>query len=318
MPVQVAVLDDYQEVARELGPWETLAPEAEVTIFHDHLLVDGVVRDLLEGYEVVVAMRERTPFTAKRLASLTDLRLLVTTGMGNAAIDMDAARELGITVCGTASLPSPTAELAWGLIIGYQRNIPEEDRRLREGGWQRTIGPELAGRTLGILGLGNLGRRMAAIARAFEMDVIAWSENLTAEAAAEAGATAVGRDELFERSDVLTIHTRLSDRTRGLVGARELGLMKRSAVLVNTSRGPIVDEDALLEALHGGTIAGAALDVYAKEPLPKDHELRDAPRTLLTPHLGYVTTGTYGVMYRDAVEDIAAWLRGEPVRVLNG
>jgi phosphoglycerate dehydrogenase-like enzyme len=318
MAVQVAVLDDYQEVARGLAPWEQLEPEAAITFFHDHLLVDGVVRDLLEGFEVVVAMRERTPFTAKRLASLTDLKLLVTTGMGNASIDMDAAREHGITVCGTASLPSPTAELAWGLIIGYQRNISEEDRRLREGGWQRTIGPELAGRTLGILGLGNLGRRMASIARAFEMEVIAWSENLTAEAAADAGATAVARDELFERSDVLTIHTRLSDRTRGLVGARELALMKPTALLVNTSRGPIVDEDALLAALRKGTIAGAALDVYAKEPLPKDSELREAPRTLLTPHLGYVTTGTYEVMYRDAVEDVAAWMRGRPVRVLNG
>lgn len=317
MPIQVAVLDDYQEVAHALAPWQQLAPEAEVTFFHDHLLVDGVVRDLLAGYEVVVAMRERTPFDAKRLASLRDLKLLVTTGMGNASIDMAAARELGITVCGTASLPSPTAELTWGLIIAMQRNLLEEDVRIREGGWQRTIGPELAGRTLGILGLGNLGRRMARIARAFEMRVIAWSENLTAEAAAAAGAQAVARDELFERADVLTIHTRLSDRTRGLVGARELGLMKPTAYLVNTSRGPIVDEDALLAALHEGAIAGAALDVYAKEPLPRDHPLREAPRTLLTPHLGYVTTGTYEVMYRDAVEDIAAWMRGEPVRVLN-
>ena len=318
MPVQIAVLDDYQEVASELAPWERLAPEAEVTFFHDHLLRDGVVRDLLEGYEVVVAMRERTPFTAKRLASLTDLKLLVTTGMANASIDMDAARELGITVCGTRALPTPTAELAWGLIIGFQRNIPEEDRRMREGGWQRTIGPELAARTLGILGLGNLGKRMAAIARAFEMEVIAWSKNLTADTAAGAGASAVGRDELFERSDVLTIHTRLSDRTRGLVGARELELMKPTALLVNTSRGPIVDEDALVAALRKRTIAGAALDVYAKEPLPKDSELREAPRTLLTPHLGYVSTGTYEVMYGDAVEDVAAWMRGEPVRVLNG
>src|SRR5215210_1880426 len=258
MPIQVAVLDDYQEAAAELAPWESLAPEAEVTFFHDHMLVDGVVRDLLEGFEVVVAMRERTPFTAKRLASLKDLELLVTTGMGNAAIDMAAARELGITVCGTASLPSPTAELAWGLIIALQRNLAEEDRRMREGGWQRTIGPELAGRTLGILGLGNLGRRMARIAQAFEMEVIAWSEHLTAEAAEEAWAVRVERDELFSRADVLTIHTRLSDRTRGLVGARELALMKPTAVLVNTSRGPIVDEDALLAALHEGVIAGAA------------------------------------------------------------
>ena len=317
MPVRVAVLDDYQGIAHAFGPWDTLAPGAEVTYFHDHLLRDGVVRDLLEEFEVIVAMRERTPFTRERLASLPNLKLLVTTGMGNASIDMEAARELGITVCGTGSLPSPTAELAWGLIIALQRNLPEEDRRIREGGWQRTIGPELAGRTLGIVGLGRLGRRVARVAQAFEMRVIAWSEHLTPESAAEAGAEAVAFDDLLRRADVLTIHTRLSDRTRGLIGARELGLMKETAILVNTSRGPIVDEDALLAALHAGAIAGAALDVYATEPLPADHPLRDAPRTLLSPHLGYVTTGTYEVFYGDAVEDIAAWMRSEPVRVLN-
>jgi len=318
VPVQVAVLDDYQEVARFFGPWDTLGEAVELTVFHDHISNDGVLRDLLADFEVIVAMRERTPFTAKRLAELPNLRLLVTTGMGNAAIDMDAARELGVTVCGTGSLPSPTAELTWGLIIALTRNIPEEDRRVREGGWQRTIGPELAGRTLGIVGLGGLGRRVAAIARAFEMRVLAWSENLSPEAAAAAGAEAVGRDELFVRSDVVTLHTRLSERTRGLVGARELELMKPTAVLVNTSRGPVVDEAALLAALKRGTIAGAALDVFDKEPLPADHPLREAPRTLLTPHLGYVTHGTYEVFYRDAVDDVAAFLRGEPVRVLNG
>jgi phosphoglycerate dehydrogenase-like enzyme len=318
MPVQVAVLDDYQGVAHGFGPWETLAPDAEVTYFHDHMARDGVVSALLDGFEVVVAMRERTPFTAERLASLPDLRLLVTTGMGNASIDMEAARELGITVCGTASLPSPTAELTWGLIIALQRHLLDEHRRIREGGWQRTIGPELAGRTLGIVGLGKLGRRVARVAQAFEMEVIAWSEHLTADSAAEARVEAVGFDELLRRADVLTIHTRLSERTRGLIGGRELELMKATAILVNTSRGPIVDEDALLAALRAGTIAGAALDVYAEEPLPLDHPLREAPRTLLTPHLGYVTTGTYEVFYRDAVEDIAAWLHGEPVRVLNG
>jgi phosphoglycerate dehydrogenase-like enzyme len=317
MPVQVAVLDDYQGVAHGFGPWASLEPEAEITYFHDHLLRDGVVRSLLEEFEVIVAMRERTPFTAARLASLPNLRLLVTTGMGNASIDMEAARELGITVCGTGGLPSPTAELTWGLIIALQRNLPEEDRRIREGGWQSTIGPELAGRTLGLVGLGRLGRRVARVAQAFEMEVIAWSENLTAEAAAEAGVEAVAFEDLLRRADVLSIHTRLSDRTRRLIGARELGLMKDTAILVNTSRGPIVDEDALLAALHAGTIAGAALDVYAKEPLPVDHPLREAPRTLLSPHLGYVTTGTYDVFYGDAVEDIAAWMRGEPVRVLN-
>jgi phosphoglycerate dehydrogenase-like enzyme len=311
----VAILDDYQQVARHYAPWDEL--DAEVTYFHDHIVNDGVLRDLLHEFDVIVAMRERTPFTAKRLASLPNLKLLVTTGMGNASIDMDAAREQGVLVCGTASLPSPTAELAWGMIIALTRNLLEEDRRLREGGWQRTIGPELAGRTLGLIGLGRLGKRMARIASAFEMVVIAWSENLTAEAAAEAGVWAVGKDELFERSDVVSIHTRLSERTRGLVGARELSLMKPTAVLVNTSRGPIVDEDALLAALKNGAIGGAALDVYDVEPLPKDHPLREAPRTLLTPHLGYVSDGNYDVFYREAAEDVAAWLRGAPLRVLT-
>jgi phosphoglycerate dehydrogenase-like enzyme len=317
MPVRVAVLDDYQEVARAYGPWDDLGDAVEVTVFHDHIAVDGVLRDLLAEFEVVVAMRERTPFNRERLESLPELKLLVTTGMGNAAIDMEAARERDVVVCGTGAIGSPTAELAWGLIIGLTRQIADEDRRIREGGWQRTIGPELAGRVLGIIGLGRLGTRMAAIGRAFDMDVIAWSENLTAEAAEEAGARAVDKDELFSRSDVVTIHTQLSDRTRGLVGAYELGLMKPSAVLVNTSRGPIVDEEALLAALHGGAIAGAALDVYDVEPLPADHDLRMAPRTLLTPHLGYVSDGNYEIFYREAVEDIAAWLRGSPMRVLN-
>jgi phosphoglycerate dehydrogenase-like enzyme len=316
MPVKVAVLDDYQEVARFFGPWESLGDAIELTVFHDHISNDGVVRDLLGEFEVIVAMRERTPFTAKRLADLPNLQLLVTTGMGNAAIDVEVARELGVVVCGTGSLPSPTAELTWGLIIALTRNICEEDRRIRSGGWQRTIGPELAGRTLGIVGLGRLGSRVARIAQAFEMEVCAWSENLDAGDAAAVGVAAVGKDDLFVRSDVVTIHTRLSDRTRGLVAARELELMKPTAVLVNTSRGPIVDTDALLAALRRGAIAGAALDVYEKEPLPLDHPLRDAPRTLLTPHLGYVTHGTYEVFYRDAVEDIAAFLRGEPIRVL--
>ena len=311
----VAVLDDYQGIAHAYAPWDEL--DAEVTFFHDHLTKDGVVRDFLHDFDAIVAMRERTPFTAERLAALANLKLLVTTGMGNASIDMDAAREQGLLVCGTAALPSPTAELAWGMIIASTRNVLEEDRRMREGGWQKTIGPELAGRTLGLIGLGRLGRRMARIAAAFEMVVIAWSENLTAEAAAEAGVWAVGKDELFERSDVVSIHTRLSDRTRGLVGERELGLMKPTAVLVNTSRGPIVDEGALLKALYEDTIGGAALDVYDIEPLPADHPLRSAPNTLLTPHLGYVTHGNYDVFYREACEDVDAWLRGEPLRVLN-
>jgi phosphoglycerate dehydrogenase-like enzyme len=312
----VALLDDYQGIAHAYAPWEEL--DAEVTYFHDHIAKDGLLRDLLHDFDAIVAMRERTPFTAERLAALPNLELLVTTGMGNAAIDMDAAREQGVLVCGTASLPTPTAELAWGLIIALTRNVLEEDRRMRDGGWQKTIGPELAGRTLGLIGLGRLGTRMARIAAAFEMVVVAWSENLTPEAAAAAGVWAVGKDELFERADVVSIHTRLSDRTRGLVGARELALMKPTAVLVNTSRGPIVDEAALLEALNEDRIGGAGLDVYDVEPLPADHRLRAAPHTLLTPHLGYVTHGTYDVFYREACEDVDAWLRGEPLRVLNG
>ena len=317
MAVQVAVLDDYQEVARGCGPWEDLGDGVELTVFHDHISNSGVLRDLLHDFEVVVAMRERTPFTAERLAELPNLKLLVTTGGANAAIDMDAARELGITVCGTGALPSPTAELTWGLIIALTRHICEEDRRIREGGWQRTIGPELAGRTLGVVGFGRLGQRVARIAQVFEMDVLAWSQNLDGEAARSAGVEPVAKDELFARSDVVSIHTRLSDRTRGLIGAGELERMKPTAVLVNTSRGPIVQEKALLAALKRGQISGAALDVYDKEPLPADHPLREAPRTLLTPHLGYVSTGTYEVFFRDVVEDIAAFLRGEPVRVLN-
>ncbi|MEA2312307.1 MAG: hypothetical protein QOE28_2275 [Solirubrobacteraceae bacterium] len=317
MAIRIAILDDYQEVARSFADWDGV--DAEVTVFHDHISNSGVLRDLLTDFDVIVAMRERTPFTAKRLASLPNLKLLVTTGMGNAAIDMDAAREQGVLVCGTGGLASPTAELAWGLIIALTRHIAVEDAHLREGGWQRTIGPELAGRTLGLIGLGRLGTRMARIADAFEMPVIAWSENLRPETAAEAGAEAVGSlDELLSRADVVSIHTRLSERTRGLIGARELGLMKPTAVLVNTSRGPIVDEDALVAALKAGRIAGAGLDVYAKEPLPADHPLREAPRTLLTPHLGYVSTGTYDVFFRDALEDVVAWQRGDPVRVLNG
>jgi phosphoglycerate dehydrogenase-like enzyme len=304
--MRVAVLDDYQQVARELGPWDGL----DVDFFTDHVAGDDALIARLEPYEVVVAMRERTPFPRLRLERLPNLRLLVTTGMGNAAIDMAAAADLGIVVCGTRSLASPTAELTWGLILAVTRSIPAEDRVLRDGGWQHTIGPELAGRTLGIVGLGRLGSRVAAIARAFEMDVIAWSQNLRAP-------EAVPREELFARADVITIHLKLSDRTRGLIGAADLARMKPTAYLVNTSRGPIVDEAALLDALHGGRIAGAALDVYDVEPLPSDHPLRTAPNTVLTPHIGYVSTGTYELFFRDAVEDIEAFRRGAPVRVLT-
>ena len=265
------------------------------------------VLDDYQGVAELVPRPERLP----------NLRLLVTTGMANASIDVAAARRQGIVVAGTGGLSAPTAELTWGLILAVTRHVCAEDRRVRAGGWQRTIGPELSGRTLGVLGLGRLGRRVAAVAQAFEMDVIAWSQNLRSEDAAELGVEAVSKEDLFRRADVLTIHTRLSDRTRGLVTAAELALMKPSAYLVNTSRGPIVDEAALLAALNDGTIAGAALDVYDVEPLPAGHPLRSAPNTVLTPHLGYVSEGSYEVYFREAVEDIAAFLDGEPVRVLD-
>jgi phosphoglycerate dehydrogenase-like enzyme len=262
-------------------------------------------------------MRERTPFGADLLARLPRLRLLVTTGMANASIDLAAARTRGVVVCGTRGLPSPTAELTWGLILAVLRHIPAEDARLRAGGWQATVGSELAGHTLGIIGLGRLGRRVARVARAFEMDVLAWSQNLDVDEARRHGAEPVGRDELLARADVVTIHLRLSARTRGLIGPAELARMKPSAVLVNTSRGPIVDEVALVDALRRGVIAGAGLDVYDTEPLPAGHPLRTAPNTVLTPHLGYVTSGTYERFYGDAVEDIAAFQRGAPLRVLG-
>jgi phosphoglycerate dehydrogenase-like enzyme len=317
MTTPVAVLDDYQGVAEALGPWDELGDAVSVTAFRDHVDDDDELVTLLGAFEVVVAMRERTPFPAHRLERLPNLRLLVTTGMANAAIDVAAARRQGIVVAGTGGLSAPTAELTWGLILAVTRHVCAEDRRVRAGGWQRTIGPELSGRTLGVLGLGRLGRRVAAVAQAFEMDVIAWSQNLRSEDAAELGVEAVSKEDLFRRADVLTIHTRLSDRTRGLVTAAELGLMKPGAYLVNTSRGPIVDEAALLAALNDGTIAGAALDVYDIEPLPAGHPLRSAPNTVLTPHLGYVSEGSYEVYFREAVEDIAAFLDGEPVRVLD-
>jgi phosphoglycerate dehydrogenase-like enzyme len=262
-------------------------------------------------------MRERTPFPAGLFPRLPNLRLVVTTGMRNAAIDLAAAARHSVTVCGTKALGSPTAELAWGLILALARRIPQEDRRMREGGWQSTVGVGLEAKTLGILGLGRLGSAVARIGAAFGMRRVAWSENLTAERAADCGAELVTKDELLRAADVVTIHLVLSDRTRGLIGPRELALMKPTAFLVNTSRGPIVDEEALVAALKAGVIGGAGLDVYDREPLPADHPLRRAPRTVLTPHLGYVTEETYRAFYEQTVEDIEAFLAGAPVRVLE-
>jgi phosphoglycerate dehydrogenase-like enzyme len=266
MRARVAILDDYQEVALKLGPWGDLGEDVFVTRFREHMTDDELV-ERLAPFDVVVAMRERTPFPRDRLERLPALRLLVMTGRANAAIDMEAARELGIVVAGTGGLTSAAVELTWALILAVCRNICAEDRRLREGGWQHTIGIELEGRTLGVVGLGRPGSKVAAIGQAFGMEVIAWSQNLQAEHAAVQGVTAVAKEDLFRRADVVTVHLKLSERSRGVVGTSELAAMKPSAYLVNTSRGPIVDERALLQALHDGSMAGAALDVYDVEPL---------------------------------------------------
>jgi len=314
--VRIAVLDDYQNVAREMADWASLGADCEVVSFQDHLRDNDAIARRLNDFEIVVAMRERTPFPRALLEKLPRLRLLVTTGMRNASIDLAAARERGVVVCGTPGASGTTGELTWGLIHALFRQIPREDRLVREGKWQTTVGLGLAGKTLGILGLGTIGSQVAKVGTAFNMEVIAWSQNLDAERASRAGAKRVERDELLARSDVVTIHLVLSERTRGLVGERELARMKPTAFLVNTSRGPIVDEAALAAALKKGTIAGAGIDVYDSEPIAPDHPLLSAPNTVLTPHLGYVTREGYSAYFRGAVEDLAAWRRGAPVRVL--
>jgi phosphoglycerate dehydrogenase-like enzyme len=313
--VRIAVLDDYQGVALRHGPWTELAG-AEVTLLREHLPDPGELARRLQGFEVLVAMRERTQLTRDVLAELPELRLLVTTGMQNSAVDMAAAAEFGITVCGTQSDASGPAELTWGLILGLARHLVAEDASVRRGGWQQTVGRGLRGRTLGVIGAGRIGGRVARVGRAFDMRVLAWSQNLTAERAAEAGADLVAKEELLRSSDVVSLHLRLSERTRGIIGAPDLALMRPSAVLVNTSRGALVDEQALLLALRDGTIAGAGLDTYWDEPLPSGHPISALPNTLLSPHLGYVTDSTYDVFYGQAVEDVAAFLAGAPVRVL--
>jgi phosphoglycerate dehydrogenase-like enzyme len=314
---RVAILDDYQGAATRMADWASLPDGVDVVVFRDHLSAEADVAARLADFDAVVAMRERTPFPRSLLERLPRLRLLVTTGMRNASIDLRAAAERGVLVCGTGGLPYPTAELTWALILALVRHVPREDRATRQGGWQETLGIGLNGKTLGVLGLGTLGTRVARIGRAFEMTVVAWSQNLTAARAAAGGASLVSRDELLARADVVTIHLVLSDRTRGLIGARELGLMRRTAYLVNTSRGPIVAEQALIRALETGAIAGAGLDVYDEEPLPGDHPLRRLPNTVITPHLGYVTEETYRIFYTEALENVRAYLAGAPVRVLG-
>jgi len=314
---RIVLLDDYQGVALDYGGWDRVPDEWQVVALEQHIGDADELVEALTDAEIVVAMRERTPLPAAILDRLPDLRLLITTGMANAAIDVAAARRNGVVVCGTGIKGAPTAELSWGLILALLRSIPAEDAGMRSGGWQRTIGGDLEGGTLGLVGLGRLGGRMVVIAHAFGMNVLAWSQNLDPEAARALGAQPVEKLELFERADIVSVHYKLSERSRGLVGAAEIAAMKPSAYLVNTSRGPVVDSDALLAALEAGAIAGAGIDVYDAEPLPGDHPLRRAPRTVLTPHLGYVTEDTYATFFGDAVEDVLAWLDGAPIRVVE-
>ncbi|CRZ13425.1 D-2-hydroxyacid dehydrogenase family protein [Mycolicibacterium neworleansense] len=315
-PLRIAVLDDYQGIADTVD-WSPIPRPVQITALREHIAGGPDLIETLAGHEVVVAMRERTPLDAALLAQLPALKLLVTTGPFNAAIDVAAAHRLGITVSGTGGAITPTVEHTWALILGLQRHVVTEDQRIRNGLWQSTIGADLHGRTLGLVGVGRIGSRVAAIGKAFGMNVIAWSPHLTDERAAKAGVVRVGRDALFSEADVVSLHMVLSESTRGLIGAVELAAMKPSAILVNTSRGGLIDESALVEALRGKQIRGAALDVYQQEPLPPGHPLAAMSNTLLTPHLGYVTENVMTIFYRDIVEDIAAYCTGSPLRLLT-
>lgn len=306
--VKIAILDDYQGVALKLADWSTLARRAQIDVFRDHLAdTEAVIRRLVP-YQVVCVMRERTPLSRDIIERLPNLRLIASTAPRNASIDLEAAAARGIKVVHTGYFGSPTVELTWALILAGARHITAEAAAVRGGGWQRTLGDDIAGKTLGIIGLGNLGSKVAKVALAFGTQVIAWSQNLNAERAAAVGATLVSKDELLRQADIVSIHLVLSDRTRGLIGARELALMKPDARLINTSRGPIVVEAALIEALNEGRIAGAAIDVYDTEPLPVEHPYRRIPNLLATPHIGYVTRGLYERFYRDTLSNISAWL----------
>jgi phosphoglycerate dehydrogenase-like enzyme len=317
MSLQGAILDDYQHVAMKLADWQSLAKDVSFKVFSEKLYGRDAVVEALKGCAIVCLMRERTPFGKDVIEALPDLKLIVTSGARNAAIDIAAAAARGIPVCGTESLGPPTAELTFGLMLELTRHMGAENARLKAGArWQSTLGIDLYGKTLSIIGLGKLGKRVARIANAFEMKVVAWSQNLTAEQAKDAGATLVSKEELLRTADFVTVHLQLSPRTRGLIGAAELALMKPTAFFINTSRGPIADEQAIEAALRERKIAGAAIDVYNEEPLALDHPFRSLDNILITPHLGYVTAENYKRFYGHMVEDIRAWLDGKPVRVI--
>jgi phosphoglycerate dehydrogenase-like enzyme len=315
--VRIAVLDDYQAVALPMADWSVLADKAEVTVFGDHLSDAEPLARRLAPFDVLCVMRERTPLPRALLQRLPQLKLIVSTGMRNASIDLAAAKELGITVCGTHSGGFNAAELTWALIMAAMRHIPEEQANIRAGGWQTTIGRALEGKTLGIVGLGKLGAAVARYAQAFGMELIAWSTNMTEEKAKAHGARLVAKEQLFREADIVTVHLVLSERTRGIIGARELALMKPTALFVNTSRGPLADEAALIDLLRRKAIAGAALDVFGTEPLPADHPFRSLDNVLATPHIGYVTQESYKQYYHETVECIAAWLEKKPIRLMQ-
>ena len=319
MRLRCAVLDDFQQVATELADWSPVADRVETVSFSEHFDTEDALVSGLSGFDIVVTLRERVPFPASLLARLPRLKLLVASGMRNSVIDYAAAEAHGVTVCGTASTSTPPVELTWALLLGLARGIVEESNSLRSGGpWQQTVGADLHGRRLGLLGLGKIGSRVARVGTAFGMHVSAWSQNLTKEYADEVGVElAASKEELLSSSDYVSVHLALGERTRGLLGPAELALLKPTAYLINTSRAAIVDQDALLTALHEGRIAGAGIDVFDIEPLPADHPMRTAPRLLATPHLGYVSQANYETYYREAVEDIRAFLDGAPVRRLG-
>lgn len=320
MKLRCAVLDDFQSVATSVADWSPVADEVEVVSFAEHFATEDELAAALADFDIAVTLRERIPFPATLLARLPGLRLLIASGMRNSVIDFAAAERYGVTVCGTASSSTPPVELTWALLLGLARGVVGEANSLRDGGpWQSTVGADLHGSRLGLLGLGKIGSRVAAVGLAFGMDVTAWSQNLTEERAAEVGVTlAASKEELLSTSDFVSLHLALGDRTRGLLGAPELALMRPTAHLVNTSRAALVDQDALLAALHSGSIAGAAVDVFDTEPLPADHPMRSAPRLLATPHLGYVSRANYATYYGHAVENIRGFLDGSTPRRLGG
>lgn len=317
MSHRCAILDDYQNVALAMADWSKVKADADIRVFSEPIGDADAVAKALAGYSIVCLMRERTPFPRALIEKLPDLKLIVTTGMRNAAIDVAAANERGIVVCGTESAGHPTAELTIGLMLDLARRISFENARMKAGEpWQVTVGADLYGKTLGVIGLGKLGTRVAKVGLAFGMKVLAWSQNLTPEKCREAGAEYADKDDLLRRSDFVTIHLVLSARSRGLIGARELSLMKPSAFLINTSRGPIVEETALVAALKENRLAGAGLDVFDTEPLPRDHAYRKLQNAIVTPHLGYVTADNYRLFYGQTAEAVRAFLDGKPVRVV--